>query len=461
MKPFILITGMHRSGTSFLARALNLRGVYLGKYEELVSDDWRPAIDNARGHWENQTFFEISEKTLALSNGSWHKIPESIRVNSQIGKKIKHLSKNLTENSTLASGIKDPRILICLDSWLKYLPKNLLIVGIFRNPLKVAESLKKRNGFSYEKSLAIWKIYNERLLGYLDKFDGFLLDFDWPKSKLLLQLDLLSKKIGLPTHIDLSQWYTKDLFKSDKTFQKDFPLNKEISILYDQLKKRTKKNSRISVKFRFEQKESSTTIQNLLIEIQNQNNYFKILNDQNLKKLEKGKNYILKLNQELQNKESEMLRNKEYTSKLTNNLSKKEEEIYRQKEYTSKLTNDLSNKEEEIYRNKENLTKLSKELQDQQAELTHNKEHIAKLTKGLQDKDAELSKVTNHTSKLTKDIEDKESEIKRSKDFVSRLSTQIVEKKDEIKSLENQIKGLEENIISLTENRAKYYSSRL
>ena len=211
---------MHRSGTSFLARALNLRGVYLGKYEELVSDEWRPASDNIRGHWENQTLLDLAEKTLDYSTGSWDQIPKSIRVNSQIGKKIKHLSKNLMENSTLASGIKDPRILICLDSWLKYLPKNLLIVGIFRNPLKVAESLKKRNGFSYEKSLELWKIYNEKLLHYLEKFEGFLLDFDWPKSKLLLELDLLSKKTGLPTHIDLSQWYTKDLFKSDKTFQK-------------------------------------------------------------------------------------------------------------------------------------------------------------------------------------------------------------------------------------------------
>jgi len=78
---------MHRSGTSFLARALNLRGVYLGKYEELVSDDWRPVIDNARGHWENQTLLDLAEKTLDYSNGSWDQIPKSIRVNSQIGKK--------------------------------------------------------------------------------------------------------------------------------------------------------------------------------------------------------------------------------------------------------------------------------------------------------------------------------------------------------------------------------------
>jgi len=36
-KPFLIITGMHRSGTSFLARALNLSGVYLGDLKSLIS----------------------------------------------------------------------------------------------------------------------------------------------------------------------------------------------------------------------------------------------------------------------------------------------------------------------------------------------------------------------------------------------------------------------------------------
>ena len=503
LKPFLLITGMHRSGTSFLSRAFNLHGVYLGTLSSLLSHEWKAYEDNPRGHWENKTIYELAKKTLKNNNGSWHKVPKKIKVNQNIGRKIKKCTNELVKNSLLASGFKDPRLILCFDSWLPYLPKNFTIVGIFRDPLKVAESLKKRNDFDYKKSLELWNIYNQKLLKILEKHNGFLLDFDWPKKKLFAEIELISKKLGLDHNIDLSEWYSKDLFKSDKTFQKDFPLNKEVSILYDQLKQRTKKNSRISVKFRFEQKESSEAILNLLIEIQNQNNYFKILNDQNLKKLEKEKNYSLKLNQEIQNKESELLRNKKFISKITNDLSKKEEEISRKKEYLTKLPKELQDKQAELTHNKEHITKLTKDLQDKDAELSKVTEHTSKLTKDLQDRDAEISKVTEHTSKLTKDlqdrdaelskvtehtskltkdlqdrdaelskvtehtskltkeIEDKVSEIKRDKDFVTRLSTELVEKKDEIKSLENQIKGLEENINSLRENRAKYYSSRL
>ena len=54
MGPFLFITGMHRSGTSFLARALNLSGVYLGELDSLMSHDWVYYDENKRGHWEDK-----------------------------------------------------------------------------------------------------------------------------------------------------------------------------------------------------------------------------------------------------------------------------------------------------------------------------------------------------------------------------------------------------------------------
>ena len=81
-----------------------------------------------------------------------------------------------------------------MESWKPFLPKNQIIIGIFRHPLKVAESLKKRNNFEYEKSINLWTIYNEKLLFYLEKQGGFLLNFDWPKRKLLSELKLIFRK---------------------------------------------------------------------------------------------------------------------------------------------------------------------------------------------------------------------------------------------------------------------------
>ena len=95
MNPFIIITGMHRSGTSFLARALNLYGVNLGNLESLLSHEWKPFDDNPRGHWENKKIYELAEKTLKNSNGSWHEIPKKITVNKKLGIQIKNCVKSL------------------------------------------------------------------------------------------------------------------------------------------------------------------------------------------------------------------------------------------------------------------------------------------------------------------------------------------------------------------------------
>jgi len=75
-KNFLVIAGMHRSGTSFLARALNLKGVYLGNFESLTSDDWRPSEeDTLRGHWENRTLLDLTEKTFSYNTSSWDAPP--------------------------------------------------------------------------------------------------------------------------------------------------------------------------------------------------------------------------------------------------------------------------------------------------------------------------------------------------------------------------------------------------
>ena len=95
MKKLILMTGIHRSGTSFLSRALNLAGVYLGELDSLTSNEWKYYVDNRRGHWENKKFLELGEKTLSQNNGSWENVPTQIQINEELGKEIKKCSEEI------------------------------------------------------------------------------------------------------------------------------------------------------------------------------------------------------------------------------------------------------------------------------------------------------------------------------------------------------------------------------
>jgi hypothetical protein len=270
-KPILLFLGMHRSGTSFLARSFNLCGVNLGALQSLVSNEWINKSDNLKGHWENLRLVNLADRVLEQSNGSWYDPPEKIEVENKITDEIKQEIDSLMAGSTLLSGIKDPRLILCLDSWIDLLPNNFIVIGIFRNPISVAESLKIRNKFSEEKSFNLWKMYNEKLLQILEKYNGFLLNFDWSKERLFSEINLICEKLGIP-QIDLSQWYTIELIHH-KDLQNNSELPEHISKIYSKLIDRSENNSTVEVPCVFSKQESKI-MKDFLLQINNQKNYF-------------------------------------------------------------------------------------------------------------------------------------------------------------------------------------------
>src|SRR5262245_32561331 len=70
-RPGICVAGMHRAGTSMVARLLNLCGVWLGPDDELVP----AAPDNPAGFWEHVSFVGLNEILLAAAGGTWDRPP--------------------------------------------------------------------------------------------------------------------------------------------------------------------------------------------------------------------------------------------------------------------------------------------------------------------------------------------------------------------------------------------------
>ena len=168
----LIILGMHRSGTSCMTRIFNLCNVNLGK--TLM----KAQVDNPKGFWENSLVFEINEKILKQSGGTWSNPPSSNEIKVTFFDKLAMLAILYScPNSVL--GIKDPRMLITWNAW-KPLIKNYCIVGIFRHPLSVANSLNKRNNLPNKDGLNLWKKYNQILLSISEEENVTLINFDNP-----------------------------------------------------------------------------------------------------------------------------------------------------------------------------------------------------------------------------------------------------------------------------------------
>ncbi len=153
--------GMHRSGTSAITGILNILGVELG------SRLMKPLEANPRGYFENQDIYEINEKILRDLNSSWDNVFRERNIGDNQSRLAIHAAgiKDILDREFVSSkifAIKDPRISILLPFWqnvlasLDILPSYIICI---RHPLEVADSLRKRDGFSIEKGLLLWMKY--------------------------------------------------------------------------------------------------------------------------------------------------------------------------------------------------------------------------------------------------------------------------------------------------------------
>jgi len=438
-----LITGMHRSGTSFLARALNILGVDLGDSESLITDDWRYVSENKRGHWENTRLIDLGEKILSQNNGSWDNPPKNVIVNKDMKKELRGAFNSIFKDSKLSVGYKDPRIILYLDAYVKFLSSDFKLIGIFRHPLEVAESLKVRNKFEYEKSINLWKIYNNKLLGCLEKYNGFLLDFDWPKEKLLSELKIISEKLGL-ANLDISDWYTEDLISSNKTCDFNYELSDEVKKIYSKLKERSQINNQISVKkINFSKDELNSIVKELHIKLQKQGNYFKNINEKNLNILrtvtDKPDPLSLLLaiyyrRDDLQKRFPEV-KSGDYRSILTWGLSilkgdVKEKIPLEIQKYSEWYENYLKKEKEEA-----RLKKLKEKVEREQTKAEQLREKVERERSKSEKLEDEVEREQSKSKKLEDEVEREQSKSEKLEEKSIKLESEIAEYHNNLESI--------------------------
>jgi hypothetical protein len=153
-----MVLGMHRSGTSAYTRIFGLLGADLSK--NLLP----PSPTNESGYWESRELVEIHDQVLSSGGSNWHDWrafnPEwfDSPAADPFRRRILDILRRDFGSSPLFA-IKDPRICRLWPLWRDVLAefgaKPLIIIPI-RNPLEVAASLKRRNGFNPAKSHLLW-----------------------------------------------------------------------------------------------------------------------------------------------------------------------------------------------------------------------------------------------------------------------------------------------------------------
>ena len=154
----VVVLGMHRSGTSAVTRALMALGAELGDSLLLAQKE------NPKGFFEDSDLNSLNIEMLGAIGQRWDSLSsvEASHIDRlwQLGlgeKAARILDQKLSVHPIFA--FKDPRVAKLLGFWQRVFEELGLDVSyllVLRNPLSVAQSLAARDGFSREKSYALW-----------------------------------------------------------------------------------------------------------------------------------------------------------------------------------------------------------------------------------------------------------------------------------------------------------------
>ena len=154
----ILVLGMHRSGTSALTRVLNLMGAAVPA--DVISAD----AHNKAGYWEPSRLNALHEKMLAEAGSRWDDW-RAFNFDNLAGPRRRFYRSEILKLLEQEYGraplfvLKEPRICRFVPLYADILAS----VGVdtryllpLRNPLAVAASLTKRDGFTPHFGTLLW-----------------------------------------------------------------------------------------------------------------------------------------------------------------------------------------------------------------------------------------------------------------------------------------------------------------
>jgi hypothetical protein len=202
-RPFVIVVGMHRSGTSLCSHVLSALGVDM-------ADEIGAAPSNPKGHWERQEIVEFHNRILGLFDRSCDSplhdlpLPPAWWVDPRVARFRREMAIHLEERMTGGLlGFKDPRAARLLPVWcdifsqLNVAPK---IVICLRNPAQVARSLLSRDGQAPQLGEYRWLVYLASAFRFIGDLDFCLIEYeDWFEDRAR-NIDRLCRFLSMEAH---------------------------------------------------------------------------------------------------------------------------------------------------------------------------------------------------------------------------------------------------------------------
>ena len=172
-----------------------MHGLVTGQDPRQRLGDLELKLENPLGFFESACLVEINDGLLQLLGCRWDRPPlfpaswDNSPLLDALQKQRPRLAAYALDNAWVD---KDPRLCITYPAYLYILLRRIPLVVAFREPLAVATSLHARNGFSLNRGLVLWWVYNHHIASQLCESD-LLVSYS---SLLTLDYQSLQRIVG-------------------------------------------------------------------------------------------------------------------------------------------------------------------------------------------------------------------------------------------------------------------------
>ena len=217
--PTVIISGMHRSGTSAMAGALAGLGLAVGPDDVLL----QPTQDNPEGYYENcavvncnetilQSRFLLTQRdqhdddSLHLDEyfidrdtldqfgwlfGGWSPLTRepAPAESAKLSELVSQIEKRAKQGAPVI--VKDPRFSLLLLPWVSRLRRPAVII-MLRHPDEVAMSMSRRDRLPLSVGYGLWLRYNKAVLAGSERLPRMVVDY----SDLLENPESTLQRVG-------------------------------------------------------------------------------------------------------------------------------------------------------------------------------------------------------------------------------------------------------------------------
>jgi hypothetical protein len=216
-----VVAGMHRAGTSVVARGLQALGVDLG--DRLMSADVRM---NARGFFEDVDIVQQDDALLATLGADWKSVAvlADVHWDAPVYQPYREAARRLLEQRLARSGqfgFKDPRAPRLLPFWRRAFAavgaQDAYVIAV-RHPSSVIASLTARDALDIRRSAWLWLTHLVCSLRYTQGRPRVVVDYDQLLAAPQRELARMAHRLQIDPHLLQSpevRAYTED-FLSDE-----------------------------------------------------------------------------------------------------------------------------------------------------------------------------------------------------------------------------------------------------